>query len=370
MGKSSIGVFLDLSKAFDTINHTILLTKLRHYGIRGLPLKLFKNYLSNRNQCVVFKESISTLEIVKCGVPQGSILGPVLFLLYINDCPKSSNILKFIMFADDTNVFHSDINITILETIINRELSNLSLWFKSNKLSLNINKTYFMFFGHKGITANLRIHIDGLNIERVSNTKFLGLQIDEKLNWKEHIRLLSIKISRSIGIIYRLRQSVPLTILRKLYFAIILPYLQYCNILWGTNYWTSIRSLFLLQKKAIRLVTNSAYLAHTAPLFKQLNTLTLTDLVSMQIGIFMFNYVNKLLPPVFTQFIKVNPATHRQTTRSSSNLYIEPYRLNIKKFSLIITGPTFWNSLNKDTKESKSANIFKRKLKIQFTARY
>ncbi len=161
------------------------------------------------------------------------------------------------------------------------ELSKLSIWFKANKLSLNINKTNYIIFGHKGKNIGINIQIDGQKIERVTSTKFLGLQIDENLNWKEHVRLISNKISRGLGIIYRLRRSIPSYVLPKLYYSLILPHLQYCIILWGVNYGASIEPLVLLQKKAIRLITNSKFLAHTAPLFKKMNTLKLIDLVNI-----------------------------------------------------------------------------------------
>ena len=149
-GEFAIGVFIDLSKAFDTINHDILCRKLELYGVRGTPLSWFRDYLSNRSQYVTLNNVSSDLQNITCGVPQGSILGPLLFLIYVNDIVKCSQILQFILFADDTNLFYSSNCIDELLCTVNYELNNLCNWFKANKLSLNIDKTKFILFGRKG----------------------------------------------------------------------------------------------------------------------------------------------------------------------------------------------------------------------------
>jgi len=142
----TFGIFMDLSKAFDTINHEILINKLHNYGIRGTSLAWFKDYLKNRKQYVVYESEKSQELNITCGVPQGSILGPLLFILYINDIVKSSQLLTFIIFADDTNILYSHKDLNTAISTLNNELSKIQLWFKCNKLSLNIRKTNFMYF--------------------------------------------------------------------------------------------------------------------------------------------------------------------------------------------------------------------------------
>ena len=177
------GIFMDLSKAFDTIDHGILLHKLYHYGFRGVSYKWFENYLSNRKQYVSFNNAHSLHESVTCGVPQGTILGPLLFIVYMNDICETSNILSFILFADDTTVFHSDNDIQRLCNIMNRELKEIVNWFKCNKLSLNASKTNLMFIGTPHQTSNIsdghHIFLDGCKLTRVHEAKFLGITLYE-----------------------------------------------------------------------------------------------------------------------------------------------------------------------------------------------
>ena len=230
----AIGLFLDLSKAFDTLDHTVLLSKLSHYGIRGLCLEWFRSYLSEREQCVYYNGSQSSMKVANCGVPQGSILGPLLFILYMNDIGAVSLLLNPILFADDTNLFYSHKRIDTLNQIVNVELEKIAIWFRINKLSLNLVKTNFMLFGRKKIhNHNLQISIDGSAVEKVSSVKFLGVFIDDKLSWTVHTDHIAKKISMGLGIMNRVKRILPLPVLLTLYHTMIFPYLSYCNIVWG-----------------------------------------------------------------------------------------------------------------------------------------
>ena len=189
------GVFIDLKKAFDTVDHKLLVEQLSFYGVRGIANMWLENYLMNRKQYVVVDNQASRMQFIKCGVPQGSVLGPVLFLLFINDICNVSNLLKFVLFADYTNMFCSNENVEVLQDTLNRELAKLFVWFSINKLSLNLGKTNYMLFRSRPPDLELHLKINNAEIPKVTATKFLGIIIDDRLNWKPQIQSVKSKLS-------------------------------------------------------------------------------------------------------------------------------------------------------------------------------
>ena len=194
IGKVLIGVFLDLKKSFDTVDHKVLVDKLFKYGVRENILNLFKSYLSNRKQYVNWHGSNSEIETVSCGVPHGSILGPLLFILYVNDLSKVSNKFVSILFADDTTILFEGHNIHSIIASLNYELGKLIIWLNANKLSINVSKTHYMVFhcarrkiDHKDIILNNYI------LQQVHFTNFLGIIINNKLKWANRISYIYIK---------------------------------------------------------------------------------------------------------------------------------------------------------------------------------
>ena len=304
-GNYSLGIFLELSKAFDTIDHTILLDKLCRYGIRGVTLNWFKHYLNDRKQFVSYNNTTSVSMKVTCGVSQGFILGPLLFILYINDIANVSNIFKINLFADDTSLFHTHDNFESLIRETNQELIWISTWLATNKLVLHISKTNYIIFTSKGKSYNKNvsnIQIDGNNIQQVNKTKFLGIVIEEHLNWAMHITHLCNIIARNVGILQKLRYFIPAYVLKILYHSLILSYLQYCTLLWANSYHSQLHKLRLLRKKAIR--TNTDYLAHSSKLFLNLKLLKLDDIMKFQLGTFMYKLKYTKLPNVIPHYVR------------------------------------------------------------------
>ena len=249
-----ISVYINVrwSRDFDTIDHQILLRKLQRYGVRGIACDWFKSYLENRVQYVSYNTKDSDYMKIMCGVPQGSILGPLLFILYINYIVKVSTVLNPVLFADDTSLFHAHTDFDILIEEINEELQKITTWFHTNKLSLNIKKSNFIIFlpkGKKCNTENVKININGNEIKRVNFTKFLGIYIDEHLSWAQHIEFLSKQIARNVGILSKLKHFLPMYIMNTLYYSLILSHLQYCTLLWANTYSTCLNKLRILQKK-------------------------------------------------------------------------------------------------------------------------
>ena len=249
-GEVAVGVFLDFSKAFDTVNHKILLSKLFHYGIRDKAYAWLESYLCNRVQFVSYNGFKSTKNTITCGVPQGSILGPLLFLIYINDLSKICQFTNPFLFADDTNLLHHSKDLVKLQKEINDDLHQISEWLQANRLSLNIKKTHYMIFSNKRLPIDMNIKIDGNKIDSVEQTKFLGVIIDKQLNWKKHITHITGKVARGIGIIIKAKKYLPREAMLSLYYYFIYPYLTYCNLVWGTSCKSHLERLKILQKKS------------------------------------------------------------------------------------------------------------------------
>ena len=359
-----IGIFLDFSKAFDTINHDILLHKLSHYGIRGIALEWFRNYLQDRKQYVSLNDHCSNMKDINCGVPQGSILGPLLFIIYINDFHRSSDILSFILFADDSNVFFSNKNPHTLIQTINTELNKLTQWIRANKLSLNLQKTKYMIFSNTIDTLPSDIIFDDTPLECVSEIKFLGVTVDNKLSWKPHVLNICKTISRNIGIINKLKNFLPLSSLLMLYSSLILPILNYGILAWGNTHNSSLDKICTLQKKSLRIICNTAARSHTDPLFFKHKILKVKDIYSFQLGQFMYRYNNNSLPDIFNSMFPKNQTIHNYPTRQSNEFHLPRLRTLLAQNTFLYTGPKFWNSLDADIKNARSLSSFKHKLKF------
>ena len=372
-GKFSCGVFVDLKKAFDTVDHSILLQKLAHYGFRGLINDWFRSYLQERAQVTMVGNRSSNKSLITCGVPQGSVLGPLLFLLYVNDIYCSSTKLKFYLFADDTNVLHSHKDLKSLEKEMNAELNNVYQWLVSNKLTLNLKKTNFVIFRpyQKPLPFLPTIYInDHLTnsltyLESKDHVKYLGVHIDYKLSWKNHIDSITMKLSKTIGLLSKIRHFVPFHTLVSIYNSLVVPYLRYGLIAWGQTGKTQLNKLLILQKRALRFMCFADRCDHAIPLFLRAQTLPIHFLYYKLLAETMHDVSNDVIPSQLKDLFIPTVKIHSYNTRSSvsDNFYIKKSNLEVKRKSFSVIGAKLWNEIPTKLRTLPKL-IFKRKIRM------
>ena len=317
-------LLIDFSKAFDMVDHAILLKKLYHYGIRGIVHKWFKSYLENRKQFVSVGGSDSGESDLTYGVPQGSILGPILFIIYINDLPEISKMAKFILYADDANIIVSGVTIEEVYQKIQDLAGCLLKWVNCNGLALNLKKTKYMIFTRKRTYAEQSIRINNVLIERKSTEKFLGVIIDENMSWAHHISTIKSKMARYLGVMYKIRKYIPSKTRMQIFHSFVQSHLNYCSLVWGFAAKSHIDSLFRKQKSGIRAVmegfVNFKYRdgiipSHTKLTFKEMNVLTVQNVIVKNALIFMHKIRNvpTLIPKSIRETIPSNAPTQNST---------------------------------------------------------
>ena len=366
----TLAVFIDLSKAFDTICHSTLLKKLNFYGIRGITNSWFHSYLTQRKQYTIINNCKSALEDITCGVPQGSILGPILFLIYINDIQHSTS-LNLLSYADDTTIYSSNSNADILYAETNKELIKLDDWFRANKLSLNVKKTNYSIFSPTKFTqeTNRTLTLNNTIINREHSIRFLGLNIDQQLTWNTHINKLKSKISSSIFIINRVKKQLPHEALKSIYLTLIHSHFIYGITAWGNS--TTTNKLYLLQKKALRLINNKAYASHTDPLFKQENVLKFHDIYKVVTALHVHDLLANKLPSSFDIFFPmVNHSQHNRITRQYNNLPQTLARTQFSARTPYHAIPALWNNLQLSTQTTESRTGFKKIITQQIITQY
>ena len=313
-------IYIDPKKAFETVDHEILLSKLEYYGVAGKEFTWFHSYFANRSQFCRVNGQISGMEPINCGVRQEFCLGPLLFLVYINDLPKCLKHSYVSMYADDTSIYFASNSISEINEAINADLAVLKLWLQGNRLSLNVAKTEGMIIGSRGKLKNLassdsvkpRFNIENDDIKMAEDTKYLGLQVDQQSKWSSQLASLTSKISRDIGILRYSKTYVPASTVRQMYKSLVEPHFRYCCPVWDNVGETSLTKLQKLQNRAARIVTGSRYDQSVLPLIRALGWPTVREILDLETLKLVFKSLNGDAPSYMSDmFTRVSETTSR-----------------------------------------------------------
>ena len=373
-------VLIDLQKAFDTVDHNILFSKLSFYGIRGVALEWFKSFLSNRSQTVSVSGIKSSSKPILHGVPQGSVLGPLLFLIYVNDLHVAIPYSLTNLFADDTMLLNQSKTLKSLAKKTNIDLKCLNNWLNANMISLNCKKSELLLFhpSRKPSTFEFKVKINGSRLYPSDSVKYLGIIFDSGFNWGPHISLVCKRLSRANGMLSKLRHYVSRDILISLYYSLFHSHLSYAANVWALNA-NATKRVLVLQKKAVRLMTFSEFGSHSLPLFTQLRILPFQDFVQFLNIIFLFNLLNENLPSPLYETFDLSDMTHislHRPRRTKTGLLRLPKVSTVRfgNHSLSYQAVVSWNLLQQniyvDDLSSLSINKLKYWAKFYFLSSY
>jgi hypothetical protein len=363
----AIAVFIDYSKAFDTVDHSKLLDKLERYGVRGLSLDYFRSYLENRYLYVNYHSVSSDKITVSTSVPQGSCLGPALYNLYTNDVNYYLDDIPKVAYADDTVFVAVGNDMNMLAEFVNNRLEKLSDWCKFNRLCININKTKFMVFSPLRLAERPVIKLNNDNLEEVNNFKYLGVLIDNKLNFNDHINVVNGKLSRLSGISYRL-SVFQLANCKNFYFSIVVPNIVYGIITWGGNLINTTR-LMRTQRYQNNIVKN-LFCTHfedcsVNQILKKLEILNVKDLYKLKCAEFVYKIIVLNKYPLFKENITESCIQTGHETRQRTDNQLRPSlpRINVIKFSFQYQFILIWNNIPEFIRDATSLNIMKKMFK-------
>ena len=344
---------------FDLVDHKCLLHKLEHYGVRGPSYNWFLNYLCTRSQRVKFGKELSSSLPLDYGVPQGSLLGPLLFVLYINDLPQCLLRSNIGMYADDTVIYTTGSESDCIMTEIQEDLQRVEQWMKNSKLVLNLTKTKCMLFGTKQKLANasFKTQLHGSEIERVRSFCYLGVTLDEHLSWKEHVSKVFTKVNKRLGLLGRIRSCLTLKAAKCVYNCLVLPVLCYTDTAWGELSVECKSRLQRLQNRAARIIVRRD---SSSEALKTLGWPNLETMRKRNKSILVYKCLNNLAPQYLSDYFSRNHSFHSYNTRRREDIHPSRPKLSLGKRTFRYSGAILFNSLPETYKRTASLEAFKR----------
>ena len=361
-----ICLFFDFSKAFDCVDHGILLRKLYIYGFRGGVFNLMRSYLSNRKQYVCVGGTVSETKNLSCGVPQGSTLGPLLFNLYANDIYYLNLHKKMSQYADDTSYLIMGNDLHDMVGRVNNDLTLFYDWCRANKLLLNLNKTKAIMFSSKKITEPPTLIVNNISIGFVSSLKYLGLTLDNKLNYFGHIDLVLSRLAKIAGVSFYLGKKMSFEAARAFYFATAHLILNYMIVLWGGSYISYLDRVFVVQKRILRNLFSHHLPSDvsTIEIFSNVGIVKVYDLHKIELGKLVYLILNSNRYPVFVEELNRLGWSHSYNTRKINEYRLPHSRVLVDQHGVLFRSVKLWNSLPLEIRTSPSLAVLKKRLML------
>lgn len=359
-GKIVLSVFVDLKRAFETIDRAKLIGALHRMGIRGTVLKWFSSYLENRIQVTRYNSAVSPAAAVDLGVPQGSVLGPLLFIIYMNDVKRALRAAEVNLFADDTVLFVTGDSFDECFDVMNEELKNYSEWLKWKKLKLNVSKTkYMVVTTRQRNSCNGIVQIDGEVVERVEAMKYLGVMLDEKLNFSEHIDYTIRKAARKFGVLCRVSRYLTDEAKIVVYKTIIAPHFDYCASILFLATKQQMKRMQILQNKVMRLILHCDRLTPRLFMLECLQWMSVRQRIEYNTLVFVFRVTKGMAPQYLTNTVVYGRDVHQHNTRQAADLRLPSYRKTCTQNSLFHKGYNLFNQLPENAKRTSNLREFK-----------